>query len=184
MRIEQNTMKGDYSVMKVGRTCVYVYFLVIIVILGCNQSRDWGEITFMVTDLSGDSKKPIVFKGPNVTYHENYIKLTEGEGRYAEEYLILPQHAVEDKRYIYVPLANAGGGTGIFNELQAIDKETMKTTDYAILGDRVKIRSVSIGKDGKITVEYQERSLSGEPGNIVTNHYEMHKGKLRQDTEN
>lgn len=171
------------SYMKVGRVGAYIYFLVIITILGCSQSRDWDEITFMVTHLSGDSKKSIVFKSPNVTYHENYIQLTEGEGRYAEKYLILPQHAVEDKRYIYVPLANAGAGTGIFYELQAIDKETMKTTDYAILGDRVKIRSVSIGEDGKITVEYQERSRFEEPENIVTEHYEMRKGKLLQGIE-
>lgn len=171
------------SYMKIGRTSAYIYFVVIIAIWGCSQSRDWDEITFMVTDLSGDSKKPIVFKGPNVTYHENYIELTEGEGRYAEVYRILIQHAVEDKRYIYVPLANAGAGTGIFYELQAIDKETMKTTDFAILGDRVKIRSVSIGEAGKITVEYQERSRFEEPENIVTKHYEMRKGKFLQRTE-
>ncbi len=74
-------------------------------------------------------KSQLFFKGPNATYHENYIQLTEGEGRYAEIYRIRPQHAVEDKRYIYVPFANAGAGTGVFYELQAIDKKTMKTKE-------------------------------------------------------
>lgn len=171
--------------MRVGQAFMCIHFFAIMAICGCSQSRDsqshnWDQITFMVTHLSGDSKKPIVFKGNNVTYHENYIQLTEGEGRYAEEYLIMPQHAVEDKRYIYVPFAESGAGTGIFYELQVIDKKTMMTTDYAILGDRVKIRNISIGKDKKIAVEYQERSLFGEPANIVTNHYEMHEGKILQ----
>lgn len=165
--------------MKVGRAFVCVYFFVIMTILGCSQSRDWDQITFMVTDLSGDSKTAIVFKGENVTQHEDYIKLEEGQGRDIQRWTIFPQYAIEDNQYIYIPLAESGGGTGIFFELQVIDKKTLTTADYALLGDRVQIKNISILDDNTIAVKYEERSLYGEPGNIVTKHYKMHEGKLQ-----
>ena len=140
----------------------------------------WERITFMVTALSGDFEEAIVFKGEGVTQDENYIRYTKGKGRWIEEYIISLKYVVEDKQYIYVPFSESGGGSGVFSQLQVIDKKTLTTTDHAILGDRIKIRSVSIGKDKKIVVEYHERSLFGEPGKIVTEHYEMHEGKLQK----
>lgn len=140
----------------------------------------WEQITFMVTALSGDFEEAIVFKGEGVTQHENYIRYTRGKGRWIEVYTIPLKYVVEDKQYIYVPFAEDGGGSGVFWQLQVIDKKTLTTTDYAGLGDRIDIKSISIGSNKKIAVEYQERSLFGEPGKIVTEHYEMHESKLQK----
>ena len=85
------------------------------------------RITFTVTDLSGDSNEEVVFEGEGVTCHPDRMVLTqkfeENERTYYPYYILLPQYAVEGNRYIFVPLAQNGGGTGVFWDLNVVDKK-------------------------------------------------------------
>ena len=85
------------------------------------------KITFIVTWLSGEGSDEVIFEGEGITRYPDSIVLTqefEEDGRtYYENYTLLTQHAVEGNRYIFVPLAQWGGGSGVFLDLNVVDKK-------------------------------------------------------------
>lgn len=159
--------------MKTFQVILYICIFSTLTFLGCNKSLSWNQITFLVTDMSGDSKNRVVFKGEKVIYDGDYIRIEIDQCRYT----ILQQHRAEDKQYIYVPLVQSGGGSGIFCELQVIDKNKRVTTDFAVLGDRIQIKQVSVS-DNIITVKYSKHSKYGEKMPVITNRYKITDGKL------
>ena len=104
------------------------------------------KITFIVMWLSGEGSDEVIFQGKGVIRTSDYIELRipyeDDSGRYSY-YRILPKYAVEGNRYIFVPLADSGGGSGVFWDLQVVDKKTLRTVDYIVLGDRTRIKECS-----------------------------------------
>ena len=84
------------------------------------------KITFIVTWLSGEGSDEVVFEGENVIRTPDYIELPSDnnkDGTTDSYYRILSKYAVETNRYIFVPLDDWGGGSGIFRSLHAVDKK-------------------------------------------------------------
>ena len=79
--------------------------------------------------VSGDFKVEIVF--------DNTYRADDG-------YVLLPQYAVEGNRYIFVPLYQGGGGSGVFYDLCVVDKKTLRGIDEVGLGDRTRIKEVTL----------------------------------------
>ena len=154
-----------------------------------------SKITFIVTDPSGDSNEEVVFEGEGVTHHADRTVLTqkfEEDGRtYYTYYILLPQYAVEGNRYIFVPLADSGGGSGVFWDLNVVDKKTLKSVDEVGLGDRTDIREVILADaDGDtVSITYIEREVRGieedykvvyDPNKAIKKHFRMIQGTLQE----
>ena len=134
------------------------------------------KFTFIVTDLSGDSNEEVVF---NSTYRSVY---SEAGWRGPAYYMLLHEHAVEGKRYVFVPLVDGGGGSGVFYHLNVIDKKTLKTVDYVGLGDRVQIKEVTLPfpHGNSVSITYISRTLGNKPGKTVERHFRMEHGTLQE----
>jgi hypothetical protein len=87
------------------------------------------QVVFELTVLSGDFKVEVVF--------DNTYRADDG-------YVLLPQYAVEGNRYIFVPLYQGGGGSGVFYDLCVVDKKTLRGIDEVGLGDRTRIKEVTL----------------------------------------
>ena len=59
-------------------------------------------------------------------------------------YTLLSKYAIESNRYIFVPLADWGGGSGVFLDLNVVDKKTFRTVDSVGLGDRARIEKLAL----------------------------------------
>ena len=144
------------------------------------------KITFIVTDLSGDSNEEIVFEGEGVTQYADRIVLTqkfEGfERAYYTSDILLSQYAVEGSRYIFVPLATSGGGSGVFYDLNVVDKKTLKTVDDVGLGDRVQIKEVTLPfpHGDTVSIKYITRPIGDDPGKTRKIHFRMEHGTLQE----
>ena len=151
------------------------------------------QITFIVTWLSGDGSDEVIFEGEGVIRTSDYIELRipyeDDSGRYSS-YTILPKYAVEGNRYIFVPLADSGGGSGVFWELQVVDKKTLRTVDYIGLGDRTRIEKVvlAVPNSDTVSITYINREVKGieddykvvyDPKKAIKRHLRMIEGKLR-----
>ena len=151
-----------------------------------------SKITFIVTDPSGDSNEEVVFEGEGVTHHADRTVLTqkfEEDGlTYYTYYILLPQYAVEGNRYIFVPLADSGGGSGVFWDLNVVDKKTLRTVDEVGLGDRTKIKEVTLAVPGSdvVSIVYIEREITEDsrvvydPDKSVEKHFKMVQGVLQE----
>ena len=91
------------------------------------------KITFLHTDLSGDSVTELVF--------DNTYKIENDEG---EGYRLLRNHAIAGNKYIFAIISESGGGTGIFYSLHAVDKQTLRTLDSVAIGDRARIEKMTL----------------------------------------
>ena len=149
------------------------------------------KITFIVTNLSGDSNEEVVFDGEGVTHHSDYIHLRKREGEWYSDYTLLTQHAVEENRYIFVPLAQSGGGSGVFWNLHVVDKKTLRTVDEVVLRDRADIREVILADahSDTVTITYIEREIKGiedgykvvyDPKKAIKKHFRMIQGTLQE----
>ena len=144
------------------------------------------KITFIVTDLSGDSNEEVVFEGEGVTQHEDRIVRTqkfEGfERPYHTSDILLSQYAVEGNRYIFVPLVTSGGGSGVFYDLNVVDKKTLRTVDDVSLGDRVQIEEVTLPfpYGDTVSITYTTRAFGNEPSQTVEKHFRMEHGTLQE----
>ncbi len=134
------------------------------------------KFTFIVTDLSGDSNEEVVF---NSTYRTVY---GEAGWRGPAYYMLLHEHAVEGKRYVFVPLADGGGGVGVFYFLNVVDKKTLKTVDDVVLGDRVQIKEVTLpfSHGDTVSITYITRAFGNKPGKTVKRHFRMGQGTLQK----
>ena len=149
------------------------------------------KITFIVTWLSGEGSDEVIFEGEGVTHDSNYIRLRKREGEWYSYYALLPQHAVEGKRYIFVPLAQSGGGSGVFWNLNVVDKKTLRTVGDVALGDRAKIKEVALAASHSdtVSVTYIEREVRGieenykvvyDPDKAVKKHFRVIQGTLQE----
>ncbi|MDE0684928.1 MAG: SUMF1/EgtB/PvdO family nonheme iron enzyme, partial [Candidatus Poribacteria bacterium] len=152
------------------------------------------KITFIVTWLSGEGSDEVIFEGEGVIRTSDKIELRipyeDDSGRYSS-YTILPKYAVEGNRYIFVPLADWGGGSGVFWDLQVVDKKTLRTVDYIILGDRTRIKEISLAdvSTNTVTITYIKREVKGiadnykvvyDPKKAITTHFRMIEGIARE----
>ena len=153
------------------------------------------KITFIVAWLSGEGSDEVIFEGEGVTRYPDRIVLTqevEVYGRtYYENYTLLTQHAVEGNRYIFVPLAQWGDGSGVFLDLNVVDKKTLRTVDEVALGDRTDIRDVVLADAHSETViiTYIKREVKGiedgykviyDPKKAIKRHFRMIQGTLQE----
>ena len=149
------------------------------------------KITFTVTDLSGDSNEEVVFEGEGVTCHPDRMVLTqkieENERTYYAYYILLPQYAVEGNRYIFVPLAQSGGGSGVFWNLNVVDKKTLRSVDDVGLGDRADVKEVILANADSDTVsityvnrEVRDRKVVYDSDKAIKKHFRMIQGALQE----
>ena len=153
------------------------------------------KITFILTDSSGDSNDAVVFDGEGLTHHSGYINLRRLEGDRYSYYTLLTQHTVEGSRYIFVPLASSGGGSGVFWDLNVVDKKILKSVDDIGLGDRSDIKDVILvnADSDTVSITYIEREVIGnsndgfkvvyDPDKAIKKHFRMIQGTL-QEIEN
>ena len=157
--------------------------------LGMPLEEALTKITFIVTWLSGDGSDEVIFEGEGVIRTADYIELRipyeDDSGRYSS-YTILPKYAVEGNRYIFVPLADSGGGSGVFWELQVVDKKTLRTVDYIGLGDRSRLKEITLAdaSTNTISITYIRREVKDykvvyDPDKATKRHLRMIDGKLR-----
>lgn len=155
------------------------------------------KITFIVTWLSGEGSDEVIFEGEGVTRYPDRMVLTQevevyGRTRtYYENYTLLTQHAVEGNRYIFVPLAQWGGGSGVFLDLNVVDKKTLRTVDEVALGDRTEVRNVVLADAHReiVTITYIKREVKGiedgykvvyDPKKAIKRHFRMIQGTLQE----
>ena len=153
------------------------------------------KITFIVTWLSGEGSDEVIFEGEGVNRYPDRMVLTqeiEENGRtYYENYTLLTQHAVEGNRYIFVPLAQWGGGSGVFLDFNVVDKKTLRTVDEVALGDRTKVRDVVLADahSETVTITYIKREVKGIEDNYkvvydakkaIKRHFRMIQGTLQE----
>ena len=145
------------------------------------------KITFSITWLSGDGSDEVIFEGEGITRDSDYIHLRKREGEWYSYYTLLTQHAVEGNRYIFVPLAQSGGGSGVFWELNVVDKKTLRTVGEVGLGDRARIEKVALAvpDSDTISITYIRREVikgkpTHDPNKAITKHFRMIEGILRE----
>ena len=153
------------------------------------------KITFIVTWLSGEGSDEVIFKGEGVTRDPDRMVLTQEVGEYGrtyyENYTLLTQHAVEGNRYIFVPLAQWGGGSGVFLDINVVDKKTLRTVDEVALGDRTDVRDVVLADahSETVTITYIKREVKGvedgykviyNPKKAIKRHFRMIQGTLQE----
>lgn len=153
------------------------------------------KVTFVVTWLSGEGSDEVIFEGEGVTRYPDRLVLTqevEVYGQtYYENYTLLTQHAVEGNRYIFVPLAQWGGGSGVFLDLNVVDKKTLRTVDEVALGDRTDVRDVVLANahSETVSITYIKREVKGlednykvvyDPKKAIKRHFRMIQGTLQE----
>lgn len=166
--------------------------------LGMPLEEALTKITFSVPSLaSGDLVGAIVFEGEGVTRKKDYIKLTiyredwSPEGvpykRWSGFYMLLSEYAVESNRYIFVPLAQNGGGSGVFLALNVVDKKTLKSVDSVGLGDRARFKEIILADAASNTVsisyirrEVRKGEITHDPDKTIQKHFRMIEGILRE----
>lgn len=157
--------------------------------LGMPLEEVLTKITFVVTWLSGDGSDEVIFEGEGVIRTPDYIELRipyeDDSGRYSS-YKILTKYAVETNRYIFVPLDDWGGGSGIFRSLHAVDKKTLRTVEEIALGVRSGIWGLTAADPATNTIamtyireEDWRGNLEDSIDKAITGHLRMIEGKLR-----
>ena len=147
------------------------------------------KITFVVEWLSSDGSDEVIFQGENVIRTPDYIELRtpyeDDSGRYSS-YKILTKYAAETNRYIFVPLDDWGGGSGIFRSLHAVDKKTLRTVEELSLGARSGIWGLTVADPSTNTIsityimeEDWRGNLTDSIDKAIKGHLRMIDGKLR-----
>ena len=147
------------------------------------------KTTFVVEWLSGDGSDEVIFEGEGVIRTPDYIELRipyeDDSGRYSS-YKILTEYAVETNRYIFVPLDDWGGGSGIFRRLHAVDKKTLRTVDALSFGDRSRITELTVADPSTNTIsftyirrEVRHGNILHDPDKTIKRHLRMIDGKFR-----
>ena len=159
--------------------------------LGMPLEEALTKITFVVKWLSGEGSDEVIFEGEGVTHYPDRIVLTKKHEIYGRtsysSYTIFPQDTVESNRYIFVPLADWGGGSGVFWDLNVVDKKTFRTVDSVGLGDRARIEKIASADahTDTVTITYIRREvIKGEPTHdpkkAIKKHFRMMEGVLRE----
>ena len=153
------------------------------------------KVTFVVEWLSSEGSDEVIFEGEGVTRYPDRMVLTqkfEEYGRtYYEDYTLLTQYAVEGNRYIFVPLAQWGGGSGVFLALNVVDKKTLRTVDEVALGDRTDVKDVALvdAHSETVSITYIKREVKGiednykvvyDPKKAIKRRFRMIQGTLQE----
>ena len=140
------------------------------------------KITFVVEWLSGEGSDEVIFEGEGIIRTPDYIELRipyeDDSGRYSS-YKILTKYAVETNRYIFVPLDDWGGGSGIFRRLHAVDKKTLRTVEEIALGDRSGIWELTVADPSTNTISITYVREEDWRGNFTDSRDKAIKGHLR-----
>ena len=122
------------------------------------------KTTFLSKDLSGESVKELVF--------DNTYKIEDDDGT---TYRLLRDHAEVGDKYIFAVIEESGGGSGIFYDLHAVDKQTLRTIDYAILGDRVRIEKMSVidKTNDVLSITYWTKGDGFEPSKKIEDTFQI-----------
>ena len=147
------------------------------------------KTTFVVEWLSGDGSTEVIFQGENVIRTPDYIELRipyENDSSRYSSYKILTEYAVETNRYIFVPLDDWGGGSGIFRSLHVVDKKTLRTVEAIALGARSGIWGLTVADPSTNTIsityireEDWRGNLTDSLDKAIKGHLRMIDGKLR-----
>lgn len=162
--------------------------------LGMPLEEALTKITFIVTWSSGEGNDEVIFEGEGVTHYPDRIVLKEKREIYGStsysSYTIRPQDTVESNRYIFVPLVDWGGGSGIFYDLNVVDKKTLKSVDEVSLGDRTRIKEIALADahSDTVSITYIRREVikgkpTHDPKKAIKKHFRMIGGIL-QEVEN
>ena len=92
---------------------------------------------------------------------------------------------------MFVPLVEGGGGSGAFWDLHVVDKKTLRTVDYIILGDRTRLKEIILAdaSTNTISITYIKREVKGieddykvvyDPKKAITKHFRMIEGIARE----
>ena len=157
--------------------------------LGMPLEEALTKITFVVAWLSGEGSDEVIFQGETVIRTPDYIELRipyeDDSGRYSS-YKILTKYAVETNRYIFVPLDDWGGGSGIFRNLHAVDKKTLRTVDELSFGDRSRITELTVADPSTNTIsftyirrEVRHGNILHDPDKAIKRHLRMIDRKFR-----
>lgn len=121
------------------------------------------KVTFLSKDLSGESVTKLVF--------DNTYKI-EDDGT---TYSLLRDHADVGDKYIFAVIVESGGGSGVFYELHAVDKQTFRTIDYTPLGDRVRIEKMSIidKSNDVLSITYWTKGDGFEPSKKIESTFQI-----------
>lgn len=90
-----------------------------------------------------------------------------------------------------MPLAQWGGGSGVFLDLNVVNKKTLRTIDEVALGDRTDVRDVVLADEHSetVTITYIRREVKGiEDGykvvydskKAIKRHFRMIQGTLQE----
>ncbi len=84
-------------------------------------------------------------------------------------------HADVGDKYIFAVIAESGGGSGVFYELHAVDKQTLRTVDTAALGDRVRIEKMSIvdKSNDVLAITYWTKGDGFEPSQKIEGTFQI-----------
>ena len=165
--------------------------------LGMPLEEALTKITFSVEWLSSDGSDKVVFEGEGVTREKDYIELKTYREAWSLEgipyrrldslYILLSEYAAESNRYIFVPLAQSGGGSGVFWDLNVVDKKTLRTVGEVGLGDRARIESIVVADPASDTVtitSIRREVIKGKPAHdpkkAIAKHFRMIEGILRE----
>ncbi|MXY27344.1 formylglycine-generating enzyme family protein [Candidatus Poribacteria bacterium] len=154
------------------------------------------KITFIVTRLSGEGSNEVVssevvFEGEGVIREKDYIELRIphdfGDRVAYSSYTLFSKYALESNQYIFVPLAESGGGSGVFWDLNVVDKKTLKSVDSVGLGDRARFKGIILADAASNTVsiryigrEVRKSEIIHDPDKTIQKHFRMIEGKLRE----
>ena len=141
------------------------------------------EITFDVIWLSDEGSDEVIFQGAGVSLEGEYIRMDR------KAYTLYASQAIETNRYIFVPIAAHGGGSGVFWDLNIVDKKTLRTVDEVSLGDRVWIIEVFEldSHPDAVGISYIRRDVESEViydlSKMITQHFRMVEDKLEEIRE-
>ena len=157
--------------------------------LGMPLEEALTKTTFVVEWLSGDGSTEVIFQGENVIRTPDYIELRipyENDSSRYRSYKILTKYAAETNRYIFVPLDDWGGGSGIFRSLHVVEKKTLRTVEEIALGTRSGIWGLTAADPSTNTIamtyireEDWRGNLTDSLDKAITGHLRMIEGKLR-----
>ena len=125
---------------------------------------------------------------PGIDFHGDFTKEVVFDSTYRADngYVLLPKYAVEGNRYIFIPLFQGGGGSGVFYNLCVIDKKTLRGIEQIVLGDRIKIKEVTLNSSDSdaVSITYIRRDPSKailyDLNAAIERNFRMVEGKLQE----
>ena len=102
--------------------------------------------------------------------------------RYIVYYGITP---LQGGKYIFVIISESGGGSGVFYDLHAVDKQTLRTLDSVGIGDRARIeKMVLINEPNEIlSITFSTKGDADAPSEKVEKTFRINKSDLLEELD-